>query len=106
MTDAEWLVVRPLLPMPGRTHGQCGPPETYCHRAMLDAIGYLVDNGIKWRAMPADSPPWDRVYAFFQSATALVSATVLPARASRRNSQILWPDLTARWPVDQASGLR
>lgn len=32
---------------------------------MLDAIGYLVDNGIKWRAMPADFPPWDRVYAFF-----------------------------------------
>jgi len=30
---------------------------------MLDAIRYLVDNGIKWRAMPADFPPWDRVYA-------------------------------------------
>ncbi|MFE2282480.1 IS5 family transposase, partial [Streptomyces sp. NPDC059454] len=23
-------------------------------------------NGIKWRAMPADFPPWDRVYAFFR----------------------------------------
>ncbi|MFE2102886.1 hypothetical protein [Streptomyces sp. NPDC059468] len=23
-------------------------PEAYCHRAMLDAIRYLVDNGIKW----------------------------------------------------------
>jgi transposase len=33
---------------------------------MLDAIRYLVDNGIKWRAMPADFPPWDRVYAFFR----------------------------------------
>ncbi|MFE1873218.1 transposase [Streptomyces sp. NPDC059496] len=33
---------------------------------MLDAISYLVDNGIKWRAMPADFPPWDRVYAFFR----------------------------------------
>ncbi|MFF4392666.1 MULTISPECIES: transposase [unclassified Streptomyces] len=33
---------------------------------MLDAIGYLVDDGIKWRAMPADFPPWDRVYAFFR----------------------------------------
>ncbi|MBD9730215.1 IS5 family transposase, partial [Streptomyces caniscabiei] len=38
----------------------------YCHRAILDAIRYLVDNGIKWRAMPADFPPWDRVYAFFR----------------------------------------
>jgi transposase len=32
----------------------------------VDAIFYLVDNGIKWRAMPADFPPWDRVYAFFR----------------------------------------
>ncbi|WP_406841567.1 transposase (plasmid) [Streptomyces sp. AHU1] len=33
---------------------------------MLDAIRYLVDNGTKWRAMMADFPPWDRVYAFFR----------------------------------------
>lgn len=25
-----------------------------------------MDNGIKWRAMPADFPPWDRVCAFFR----------------------------------------
>ncbi|MET9683891.1 IS5 family transposase [Streptomyces coeruleorubidus] len=36
MTDREWTAVRPL------------------------------DNGIKWRAMPADFPPWDRMYAFFR----------------------------------------
>ena len=41
-------------------------PEAYCHRAILDAVRYLVDNGVKWRAMPADFPPWDRVYAFFR----------------------------------------
>ncbi|MFJ9914992.1 transposase [Actinacidiphila glaucinigra] len=33
---------------------------------MLDAIRYLVDNGTKWRAVHADFPPWDRVYAFFR----------------------------------------
>ncbi|MFI2315165.1 transposase [Streptomyces sp. CB00072] len=66
MTDAEWAVVRPLLPVPGWMRGRGGQPEPYCHRAILDAIRYLVDNGIKWRAMPADFPPWDRVYAFFR----------------------------------------
>ena len=66
MTDAEWAVVRPLLPVPGWLRGRGGQPEAYCHRAILDAIRYLVDNGIKWRAMPADFPPWDRVYAFFR----------------------------------------
>ncbi|WP_189529113.1 IS5 family transposase [Streptomyces sindenensis] len=66
MTDAEWAVVRPLLPVPGWMRGRGGQPEAYCHRAMLDAVRYLVDNGIKWRAMPADFPRWDRVYAFFR----------------------------------------
>lgn len=32
---------------------------------MLDAIRYHVDSGIKWRAMPADVPPWHRAFAFF-----------------------------------------
>ncbi|MGA5499318.1 IS5 family transposase [Streptomyces cinereoruber] len=66
MSDAEWVVVRPLLPVPGWLRGQGGQPEAYCHRAMLDAVRYLVDNGTKWRAMPADFPPWDRVYALFR----------------------------------------
>lgn len=66
MTDAEWVAVRPLLPVPGRLRGRGGRPEAYCHRAMLDAVRYLVDNGIKWRAMPADFPPWERIYAFFR----------------------------------------
>lgn len=66
MTDGEWAEVRPLLPVPGWMRGRGGQPEAYCHRAILDAIRYLVDNGIKWRAMPADFPPWDGVYAFFR----------------------------------------
>ncbi|WP_316768492.1 IS5 family transposase [Streptomyces sasae] len=66
MTDAEWARVLPLLPVPGWMRGRGGRPEAYCHRAMLDAIRYLVDNGIKWRAMPGDFPPWDRIYAFFR----------------------------------------
>jgi transposase len=45
MTDAEWAVVRPLLPVPGWMRGRGRQPEAYCHRAMLDAVRYLVDNG-------------------------------------------------------------
>ncbi|MBJ7000150.1 transposase [Streptomyces sp. CRPSP2-6A1] len=50
MTDAEWETVRPLLPVPAWLRGRGGQPEAYCHRTMLDAIRYLVDNGI-----PADT---------------------------------------------------
>ncbi|MFE4658279.1 IS5 family transposase [Streptomyces hydrogenans] len=66
MSDAEGKVLRPLLPVPGWLRDRGGQPETYCHRAILDAIRYLVDNGTKWRAIPIDFSPWDRVYAFFR----------------------------------------
>ncbi|MFJ1732928.1 hypothetical protein [Streptomyces sp. NPDC088254] len=28
---------------------------------MIEAVRYLVDNGIKWRAVPSDCQPWRRV---------------------------------------------
>ncbi|WKV70061.1 transposase [Streptomyces sp. PCS3-D2] len=62
-TSPAWA---PPMPVPGWMRGPGGQPEACCHRAVLDAIRYLVDNGIKWRATPSDFPPWDRVYAFFR----------------------------------------
>ncbi|MFI6006853.1 transposase [Streptomyces sp. NPDC051366] len=47
--------------MPAWLEGRGGRPEGYCHRQMLDAVFYVLDNGIKWRAMPVDFPAWDRV---------------------------------------------
>ncbi|MFC9758826.1 IS5 family transposase [Streptomyces sp. NPDC056921] len=66
MSDAEWAVVRDAMPVPGWLEGHGGQPESYCHRQMVDAVRYLVAGGITWRAMPADFPAWDRVYAFFR----------------------------------------
>jgi transposase len=66
MTDAEWAVVRAALPVPAWMDGRGGRPEGYCHRQMIDAIRYLVDNGTKWRNLPADFPSGKRVYAFFR----------------------------------------
>jgi transposase len=40
-------------------------PEAHPRRAIVDAIRYVVDNGCKWRALPADFPPWQTVYGFF-----------------------------------------
>jgi transposase len=66
LSDAEWEAVRPLVPLPAWIGGMGGRPEGYCHREMIDAVLYLTDNGIKWRAMPADFPAWDAVYRFFR----------------------------------------
>ncbi len=64
MTDAEWQVIRAVLPVPAWLEGRGGRPESYCHRVMLDAVRYVVDNGVKWANLPADFPPYRRVHAF------------------------------------------
>ncbi|MFE0654592.1 transposase [Streptomyces sp. NPDC059534] len=64
MSNAEWAVGRDALPVPAWLEGRGGQPEGCCHRQMHDAVRCLVDNGIKWRAMPVDFPAWDRVCAF------------------------------------------
>ncbi|MGW7086705.1 transposase [Streptomyces sp. NPDC054871] len=66
MTDAQWAVLRDALPVPAWMEGRSGQPEGYCHRQMLDAVFYVTDNGIRWRAMPADLPAWGRVCVFFR----------------------------------------
>lgn len=64
-TDAQWQVLAPLLPIPLAQTKLGGRPEKHHRRAVIDAIFYLVDNGIKWRALPADFPPWQTVYGLF-----------------------------------------
>ena len=43
VTDAEWAVVRSLLPVPAWLEGRGGKPEGYCHRQMIDAVHCLAD---------------------------------------------------------------
>ncbi|WP_202971075.1 IS5 family transposase [Saccharothrix sp. ALI-22-I] len=62
VTDAQWAVLDPLLLDPAWLEGRGGPREKHCRRVIVDAILYVVDNGIKWCALPADFPPWPTVY--------------------------------------------
>jgi transposase len=84
LTDAEWAAVRDALPMPRWLEGRGGRPESYCHRTMLDAVFYLVDGGIKWRAMPCDFPAWPAVYRFFRRYLAQGLLSELHDRLRRR----------------------
>ena len=63
-SDAEWAVLEPLLPVPYVRTSLGGRPEKHARRSIVDALFYVVDNGIKWRALPADFPPWQTVYGF------------------------------------------
>ena len=62
MSDAEWAVIEPTLPGPAWKQGRGDRPAGHCRRDIIDAIRYLVKEGICWRAMPADFPPWPTVY--------------------------------------------
>jgi transposase len=64
-TDAEWDLIKPLLPTPACQSPTGGRPESHDRRVIVDAIRYVTDNGIKWRSLPADFPPWKTVHGFF-----------------------------------------
>jgi transposase len=62
MSDAEWAVIEPTLPAPAWLAGKGGRPAGRCRRDYVDAIRYLVKEGIQRRAMPVDLPHWRTVY--------------------------------------------
>ncbi len=66
LDDAQWRVLEPQAraAMTELTVAS-GRPMTHDLRAVCDAVFYVVRNGIEWRALPADFPPWEAVYAFF-----------------------------------------
>ena len=66
VTDAEWALIAPLLPVPAGQTPAGGRPEEHSRRVVVDAIGYVIHNGCVWRALPADFPPWRTVYGLYQ----------------------------------------
>jgi transposase len=54
-----------VLPSPTATavHGlQRGKDMLYSTRRIVDAIFYVLRNGVTWWALPLDFPPWQTVY--------------------------------------------
>ncbi|MFG2525986.1 transposase [Streptomyces sp. NPDC048527] len=97
MTEAEWRVVRLLLPVPAWLEGRGGRPEGYCHRVMLDAVRYVVDNGVKWANVPPDFPLYRRVHAFARrwQVTGLLAELHDRLRDRVRDKEGRLPDPTA-----------
>ena len=67
LSDAEWAILEPMArEQMAAIRRAAGRPMVHELRAVLDAVFYVVRNGIEWRALPVDFPPWEAVYAFFQ----------------------------------------
>jgi transposase len=66
LSDEEWAVLQPEAREVMRDLVRAeGRPMVHDLRAMCDAVAYVVRNGIEWRAMPVDFPPWGSVYEFY-----------------------------------------
>lgn len=71
-------------PPPASTLPTGGDPEKWPRREIVDGIRYLVDNRIKWRAMPADYPPWRTIYGFARRWAAAGVLSVIREQLRRR----------------------
>src|SRR5271155_4850593 len=60
LTDAEWAVVEPLLPL-----ASVGRPCKWPMRIIVEAIFYVLRGGIPWRMLPPCFPPRQTVYGWF-----------------------------------------
>jgi putative transposase len=63
MTDREWDLIKDRIPQAKKG----GRPRSVDIRSILNAIFYVLDNGIKWRSLPHDYPPLGSVFWYFQT---------------------------------------
>jgi putative transposase len=61
LTDRQWRLLEPLIP-PAKPGGR---PRGADVREIVNAILYVDRNGVVWRALPHDFPPWKTVYHYF-----------------------------------------
>jgi transposase len=67
LTGEQWAVLEPRArQVMTELTIAVGRPMVHDLRAMCDAVAYVVKNGIEWRALPVDFPPWEAVYAFYE----------------------------------------
>jgi putative transposase len=62
LSDAEWLILKPLLPKPKGF----GHPQEVDLREILNAIFYVQRTGCQWEMLPHDLPPYTTVYGYFK----------------------------------------
>ncbi len=62
LTDAQWAILGPLLPVPRRS----GRPSKWTKRQLIDGIRWRVRTGAPWRDVPECYGSWQAVYGLFR----------------------------------------
>jgi putative transposase len=60
LTAEQFALLEELIP-PAKPGGR---PRTVAIWAVLNAILYILVEGVRWRALPGDFPPWQTVYTY------------------------------------------
>jgi putative transposase len=63
LTERQWQRLEPHVPPPKPG----GRPRSSDDREIVNAILYVLRNGIIWRALPHDFPPWKTVHHYFRA---------------------------------------
>jgi len=63
LTQAQFELLSDLIPEPKSG----GRPRTVDLRDVLNAIFYILVEGVRWRALPGDFPAWQTVYTYFRN---------------------------------------
>jgi transposase len=98
LSDEQWAVLEPQArAVMAELTAAAGRPMVHDLRAMCDAVAYVTRNGIEWRAVPADFPPWDSVYEFYRrwNARGLPQGLAARLRGRLREHQGRSPEPTA-----------
>src|SRR6516225_3904444 len=61
LTDAEWHLIKPLIPPPKRGGGK----RTANMREVVNGVMYVLSTGCEWRYIPKDLPPRSTVNGYF-----------------------------------------
>jgi transposase len=62
LTDAQWAVLAPLLPIGNKP----GRPPKWTKRQLIDGIRWRVRVGCPWRDIPPAYGPWQTIYGLFR----------------------------------------
>jgi transposase len=62
LTDAQWTVLEPLLPV-GKKPGR---PPKWTRRQLIDGIRWRVRAGAPWRDVPSAYGSWQAIYGLFR----------------------------------------
>ena len=62
LTDAEWSLVKPLIPRAKRG----GNKRTVNVREVVNGLMYVLSTGCQWTAIPKDLPPRSTVNGYFK----------------------------------------